>query len=336
MRPVDRPRKTKLEDLKVGMFVKLPGSWTSHNFVRSKFLIKDDTQIAKIAKSGIEVVIVDPLKSVIRPEVHKRPNYVPQKPAPKPKPKPWAPPLMPEDFSAFTKDPTVAPKRKASYTYEVALHVMDKLLKDPSVENITQFKEGVTDVVDLILEDEETSDHLLKITSHDQHTFTHSVNVGVMSVMLAKSLYGESSHHDMHELGAGFFLHDLGKVNLSEDLINKPGEFDEDERDQMQKHPLGGYQLLSDTDQLSPECKLIVMQHHERDDGSGYPQGLVGDEIHIYSRICAITDVFDGLTSRRPHKHSLQLYDALLLMKNEMSNKFNNEVFSEFVQLFRN
>ncbi len=336
MRPIDRPKKTAVNDLKVGMFVQLPGNWIKHSFVRSKFLIKDNTQISRIVNSGIRVVVVDPLKSLVSLETRKKPNYT-KKTIPVPKPdKAWGPPLMPADYSDVIKDATMAPKRKASYLYEVSQHVMDKVLKSPTVENITQFKAGVSEMVDLIMADNETASHLLKITSHDHYTFTHSVNVGVMSVLLTKALYGESTPHDVQELGAAFFLHDIGKVNVPDTIINKTGKLDDDERAEMQKHPLGGYQILSDTDHLSPECKIIVMQHHERDDGQGYPQGLQGEEIHVYGRICAVADVFDALTSRRSYKPSLPLFDALVLMKYEMGSHFNSEIFSEFVQLFKN
>ncbi len=335
MRPIDRPIKTKVADLKVGMFVQLPGNWTNHSFVRSKFLIKDQSQITRIIRSGISDVIVDPVKSLIRPEIRKKPNYIKKVSVVEAPPKISGPPLMPVNYSDFIHDSKVTPKRKASYLYEVSLHVMDKVLKAPSAENIEQFKQGVSEMVDLILADDETASQLLRITSHDHYTFTHSVNVGIMSVLLTKALYGGSSPHDIQELGAAFFLHDLGKVNIPDSVINKAGKLDDQELKLMREHPLNGYQILSDTDQLSPECKIIIMQHHERDDGTGYPQGLQGDKIHVYGRICAIADVFDALTSRRSYKPSLSLYDSLVIMKYEMGSHFNAEIFAEFVQLFK-
>jgi len=313
------------------MYVQLSGSWITHSFVRNSFLIRDATQLAKLARSGLKEVIVHPLKSTVRPELKREPNYVRQ---PEQK-KTWEVPLMPEGFEEILHDASIPPERKASFIYDTSLDVMDKLLQIPSVENIIQFKDGVANMVDHILDDSETSSQLLRITNHDFYTYTHSVNVGVLSVLLTKALYGSSSPHDMQELGAAFFLHDLGKVNVPDAVINKPGRLNDEELKVMREHPLGGYQILSDTDQLSPECKIIVMQHHERDDGQGYPQGLRGEEIHVYGRICSIADVFDALTSRRPYKKPLSLFDTLLLMKGEMKSHFHPEIFSEFVQLFK-
>ncbi|MEA3288518.1 MAG: HD-GYP domain-containing protein [Candidatus Marinimicrobia bacterium] len=336
MRPIDRPTKIKIEDLRIGMFVELPGNWLNHSFVRSSFLVKHQSQLTKIAQSGIETVVVHPVKSLVRPEPKKKqPNYIKKSPVEIEATREEGPSLIPEGYSDFLQDSTIEPKRKASYLHEVSLDIMDKVLKAPSVENITHFKAGISEMVDLIMADDETASHLLKITSHDHYTFTHSVNVGVLSVLLTKAIYGNSSHHDLQELGAAFFLHDLGKVYVPDSLINKPGKLNEEEWKLMQNHPLGGYQILSDTDHLSPECKIIVMQHHERDNGTGYPQGLRGDEIHVYGRICAIADVFDALTSRRSYKPSMPLYDALMLMKYEMGSHFNADLFAEFVQLFK-
>lgn len=314
------------------MFIQLSGNWVEHSFVRNSFLLKKPAQILKLAKNGVKDVLVHPLKSTILPVAEKKPNYVPPPPPPK---KVWDPPLLPENFSEVIQDSTTPPDRKAGFIYKASLDVMDTLLKSPTTDNITQFKDGVSEMVDLILDDNETASQLLKITSHDYYTFTHSVNVGVLSVLLTKALYGNSSPHDMHELGAAFFLHDLGKINIPDALITKPGILNEQERLVMQEHPRNGYQILDDTNHLSPECKIIVMQHHERADGSGYPQGLKGDDIHAYGRICSIVDVFDALTSKRPYKEALSLYDALSIMKNQMGHHFNPEIFTEFVQLFR-
>jgi len=313
------------------MYVELPGSWVQHSFVRGSFLIKDAGQIQKIKRSGITEVVYSPAKSTFRPEISKTPTYIKVE-TPK---KVWDPPLMPKDFSAILNDSSVAPERKSRYIYDASLDVMNKLLSEPSVDNITQFKEGVSEMVDHILVDDDTAGCLLNITSHDYYTFTHSVNVGILSILLIKALYGKSSPHDLHELGASFFLHDIGKVNVPEALINKPGRLNDEELLVMQEHPLNGYQILSDTDHLSPESKIIVMQHHERNDGSGYPQGLSGNEIHIYGRICSITDVFDALTSERSYKPAHSLYEALRIMKGEMRDHFSPELFGEFVGLFR-
>jgi HD-GYP domain-containing protein (c-di-GMP phosphodiesterase class II) len=102
----------------------------------------------------------------------------------------------------------------------------------------------------------------------------------------------------------------------------------------MKAHPYQGYKILKETEQLTEECRIIAMQHHERDDGTGYPNCLKGTDIHVYGRICCIADVYDALTSERPYKQRLKPFEALKLMKEQMINHFHKELFDKFVLLF--
>ena len=156
----------------------------------------------------------------------------------------------------------------------------------------------------------------------------------MLAVSLAKTLFAKSDHHDMHALGAGFFLHDIGKVYINEAIINKPGKLTEEEMNQMRKHPSLGFELLNETKQISDESRMVVLQHHERANGTGYPQKMRGDEIHIYGRICSVADVFDALVSKRPYKKKLGPFEALNVMKNEMLDHFHKDIFEKFVLLF--
>lgn len=97
-----------------------------------------------------------------------------------------------------------------------------------------------------------------------------------------------------------------------------------------------GFKLLTETNQLTEELKLIVLQHHEKVNGSGYPKGLRADDIHIYARICAIADVFDALTARRPYRTPLSTFEALKYMRDEMiPHHLDHQLFEKFVLLFR-
>ena len=223
-------------------------------------------------------------------------------------------------------------------TGEVELYLLKKIVsavEDPKAENVGEAKKGIAEVVDLIVADDETAFHLLRISSHDFYTYTHSVNVGVLSILLSKALFKKSDAHDMHELGAGFFLHDIGKVRVDPAIINKPGRLTEDEMKIMRTHPYQSYKILSETNHLTEECKIIALQHHEREDGKGYPRRLKGDEIHVYGRIGCISDVYDALTAERSYKPKLTPFEALKIMKEEMIEHFHKDVFEKFVLLFK-
>jgi len=173
--------------------------------------------------------------------------------------------------------------------------------------------------------------YLVKITDHDLYTYTHSVNVGILSLLLAKRYLGSFSDHDLRELGVGFFLHDLGKTRIDPAILNKQGRLTEKERLEVQKHPQDGFDILKEVDQVSHESKTIILQHHERDDGSGYPNGLKGDEIHLYARICSLADVYDALTCDRPYRNKLSPFMALKLIKRELLGHVQKSLFEGFV-----
>lgn len=230
------------------------------------------------------------------------------------------------------KMPTVE-RAQAIHTHSVDL--MKGLWQNPTGEKISEFKKTVFGVVDVVFSDNAINSQLLKITSYDYDTYIHSVNVGVLAISLAKEILRKQDRHDMHALGAGFFLHDVGKVYIDEAIINKPGKLTEEEMNTMRKHPAMGFKLLNETKQISIESRLIVLQHHERHNGMGYPRKLRGEDIHIYGRICSVADVFDALVSKRPYKAQLKSFDALKLMKEEMLDHFHKDVFEKFVLLFK-
>ena len=317
-------------DLKVGMYVMLPAKWISHPFLKSNFKVTSKSDIAKIIDAGFTEIQIDLDKSIIKeeriivPEQHLMTS-----------PKKWEPEeIVPKDLIEVIKHKDVPPEDRALVVKKCSRILMNRLLEDPTAENIREAKRGIFHMVDLIIADSETSECLLSITDHDLYTYTHCVNVGFLSILLAKQLFKGSARHNMRELGAGFFLHDLGKVSIDADILNKKGKLNGSEMLMIRQHPSEGAKILSRTKHLTREAHYIVTQHHEREDGSGYPRGLKGADIHLYARICSIADVYDALTSERSYKEKLPPFDALRLMREEMLQHFQRDLFEKFVMLF--
>jgi HD-GYP domain-containing protein (c-di-GMP phosphodiesterase class II) len=322
-------KKVKIDDLKVGMYIILPTSWLNHPFAKNEFSIKDQEQIRKIRDCGFKEVIIDTSKSRVTEAKQK-----PAKPKPENTVKTQSISVVPNELIETIHDAKLPAQEKAKAVQKHSINMIRNLLYNPSAENIRYVKKGVAEVVDLILTDDDTSYYLTNIISHDFNTYTHSVNVGFLAVLLSKALFRKSTAHDMHELGVGFFLHDLGKVHVDQAIINKQGILTDEEMEQMRQHPVMGYKILLDAQQLTNECKKIVMQHHERFNGAGYPKKLKGEEIHIYGRMCSIADVFDSLTTDRPYRKKMNSFKALKLMKKEMIEHFQKDLFEQFVLLF--
>ncbi len=318
-------KKINIKDLQKGMHVILPNNWFAHPFLKNEFVIESQSQISKIIGAGIkEVKIKVSDISSVNENSQVEKNTVIQKQES----------VRPPELQEIIADNKITPGKKARLVFQQSVVMMTRLMDNPSAENIQEAKKGVAEIVDLILTNDSTNEHLLNLTTHDYSTYVHSVNVGVLGISIAKRIYRNSTGHDMHELGAAFFLHDLGKVNIDLNIINKPGALTEDEVVQMRKHPEYGYDILSQTNQLTEECRTIVLQHHERYNGSGYPLGLKGEEIHPYGRICSLADVFDALNSDRPYRKGLGPYASLKIMKEEMLSHFQKDLFEKFVMLF--
>jgi HD-GYP domain-containing protein (c-di-GMP phosphodiesterase class II) len=320
----------KTTDVKKGMYVILPLSWHEHPFLKNQFIVKSDADVEKIQALKIREIKVDPARyeNMERdtPQDAARQNREKGEAA-------WK--VVPDALRTAIRDTQAPPERKAVLIRQESVAMMKNLLDDPTADNIREAKKGISEIVHLILKEEQTLHYLLNITSHDHYTYTHSVSVGILAVALAKSLFKDANNHDIHALGAGFFLHDLGKVGIDNNIINKPGKLDDEEMREMRRHPPLGFKLLHDTRQLTDESKTIVLQHHERVDGTGYPKGLRGNDIHVYARICAIADVYDALTSDRPYRNKMPPFDALKLMREQMMHHFQRDLFEQFVLLFK-
>ena len=312
-------RAVKAEDLRVGMYVMLGEKAHMLPLFEEEFKISSDKQIINMIDKGVTFVDVDVDQSDVEVPL---PDFNPIE-------------SVGQELRETIEDASAPPETKAKAVYDHSIKMMKHVIEEPTAENILSGKRVIYDIVDLILADDDMAACLTQITSHDYYTYTHSVNVGMLGILLIKSVFRGSTTHNMQELGAGFFLHDLGKCHVPADLINKPGKLTGEEFEEMKKHPAYGQEILAETNHLTEECGHIIVQHHEREDGSGYPLGLQGYRIHIYARICSIADVYDALTSARAYKEKLPTFEALRIMKEEMITHFHRELFDEFVMLFK-
>ncbi len=162
--------------------------------------------------------------------------------------------------------------------------------------------ESVTTIVDEILNGKIPSGGLAEISAADSYTFAHSIDVCAFSVYMGIN-YGYKKK-DLLTLGIGSILHDLGKTKVSPEILNKPGPLTDEEFNEVKNHPAWGYDMLTEgaSGQVSDNSLEIVLNHHERHDGSGYPRGLKEKEIGDMAGICAISDVYNAMTTERVYR----------------------------------
>lgn len=237
------------------------------------------------------------------------------------------------ELTNLVKNPTIKSEKKAEAVYSSCKLIMKKAFDDPRSTFINQTMSVVMPTVDLIIANDQATKHLVKLTAHDNRTYVHSTNVGIFSIALARIFLGTGNTHDMHRLGLGFFLHDLGKCKIPLEILNKPGAFTPEERTIMNRHPEEGVKLLKESGYATEEAEIIILQHHERDDGKGYPYGLIGKEIHPYARICRLADVYEALTSDRPYHKKHTTFEALKLIQ-EILGDLDQNLIRCFIRLF--
>ncbi|MBI5642367.1 MAG: HD-GYP domain-containing protein [Deltaproteobacteria bacterium] len=193
-----------------------------------------------------------------------------------------------------------------------------------------QVHETVGEMVDSIFRNQNALTSLARLKSFDDYTFAHSVNVCILSLTMGRQIgLGES---ELHDLGVGAILHDIGKMLVPESILKKPGALSEAEFGVMRKHTSLGGDLLYKTRDISDESRYISLHHHEKFDGSGYQDSLKGGEIHIFARIACVADVYDAMTSNRVYQKGMLPEVALKKMYALRGNHFDPELVDRLVK----
>ncbi|XEC96428.1 HD-GYP domain-containing protein [Paenibacillus tarimensis] len=149
---------------------------------------------------------------------------------------------------------------------------------------------------------------LLLLNTKDDYTYQHSVQVGMLSYYIAKWL--DYDEHTALRIGKAGFLHDIGKSKIDLNILNKPGKLTEEEFEQIKQHPLFGYEIINNSfrDDL---IALAALQHHERMNGTGYPNGMSGERIHPAAKIVAVADIYSAMISTRVYREKRDLMFVL-------------------------
>jgi len=173
--------------------------------------------------------------------------------------------------------------------------------------------------------------NLVDIKSMDNYTYQHCVNVAILSLIIGIGL--KLPKRELINLCVGALVHDIGKVFVPKEIINKNGALTTNEYGLIKEHPKKGYDYLGEHYELKSVCKIITRQHHERVDGNGYPEGLKADKINYLSRIVTIADVYDALTSDRSYRRAMCASDALEYIMANAGSMFDYDMVVIFTKL---
>lgn len=234
----------------------------------------------------------------------------------------------------ITQDPSLAVSVRSQIIYETSVELVNELLAEPDLSSKTPRLEQISRAVTtLTLNDPGSFAHLFTASHHDFYTATHMVNVATWMVPLAYAM----GFHDIGQLNhlcqAGI-LHDIGKIYVPSDVLNKKGRLSDGEWNQIRRHPELGCEHLKSYDNIPPLVYTVTRQHHERLDGSGYPDRLKGDQIDIFARICAVVDSFDAMTAFRPFKErTMSVSQAVDVIVAETPSKYDQAVVDAWIGL---
>lgn len=202
-------------------------------------------------------------------------------------------------------------KLKAAFLRELTKMTVRDVLDDPvNSARMMSLKNVINYSIDFILQNSNAFHSLMIIQSHDFYTYIHSVNVCTLCIGLGTSI-GLPLYPDLYILGLGGILHDMGKKNIDTMILNKPEPLNTEEFETIRQHVRFGAELLRGHTDIPDEAVRMVLEHHERLNGSGYPKGISGDNISMFGRIAQIVEVYDAMTTDFPYRKKYRPFDAL-------------------------
>lgn len=236
------------------------------------------------------------------------------------------------NITTILKDESIPPRTKAGIVYDSTKLLVKDVLTNPTLnENVRRSQKIVESSVSYILRGKDAFHNLLRVMSFDYYTYTHSVNVCTFAVAFARFV-GIKDEEALNNLGTGALLHDVGKTKISDRILNKRSKLTPLEMELVKRHPQWGVELMQETNLIPADAYLPIIQHHERENGRGYPRGLRGNDIHIFGRLVGIADCFDALTTHRVYQPAMETFPALRILF-QQEEAFDRELLEKFARL---
>lgn len=319
--------KVAVADLREGMYVsELDRPWLESPFLFQGFMIEDREVLAQLQQL-CEYVVIDSLQSHpdVRPRLQGMAPY-----GPSAAPVGYAPEEKRTEaqlYSAYRAD-----LHAARQVHRRARSYVDSSLGDVArgePPDTAAAQDVVKNMIDRILHNAHAMMWLTYMKSRDEYTASHCLNVAILAINFGRFLSLERETLEL--LGLGALLHDMGKMRIPPEILNKPGRLTREEFAVMRRHPEEGYALLKDDESLPQEVLEVVLYHHERSTGKGYPVGLSGEAISLITKIASIVDVYDAITSDRCYHDGISPYQALQNMIN-WAGEFDKELMEQFIK----
>lgn len=230
-----------------------------------------------------------------------------------------------DEFSEGIEMEETVPYENVKKMKDELKNQFDNIQKTKSLGlNMKMINGTVQDLMDVMLGQRNLVYSVSQLRSMNEYLYEHSINVAISCIYTGILL--QYNKMDLFKLGLGALLHDIGKVFVEKSILDKEGPLSDEEMEVIKTHPNDGYRFIADYygDEISPQSKQIILQHHEKWNGSGYPNQMAGEAIYQMARICSIADTFDAMNANRFHQESLPLH-----MVSEYINSLGNIAFDQ-------
>jgi putative nucleotidyltransferase with HDIG domain len=237
---------------------------------------------------------------------------------------------MESELPTLLRDENISAATKAGIMYVTSKAIVESIFDNPTFgQNIKRSEQLVEHTVRFLTAGPEAFRDLLTLSDEDYKLYSHSVNVCTFSLGLAQQI-GVRDGKTLEALGIGAMLHDIGKTRIDARVMRKRTALSHEEYELMKRHVELGVQILRETNVIPEAAYIPVWLHQEREDGSGYPRGLHGSEIHLFGKIAAIADTFDAMTTHRVYRRGIPTFETLKLM---LAMPFDQVLLREFISL---
>ena len=322
-------KRISVRQLTVGMHIKeFCGSWMEHPFIRASFVLSNAKDLNVILASSIKEVWIDSSKGL---DVPASVPAVSEKQAE-------------IEIDAALEQVVLGGRRAVRLSIEHEMERAALICSQSKQAMVSMFEEvrmgnsvdagGARDLVeeisDSVMRNPSALISLARLKTVDDYTYLHSVAVCAMMVVLAKQLGLDEAKTRL--AGLAGLMHDLGKAAMPPAVLNKPGKLTAAEFEIIKSHPVKGHAMLLMSDNIDTDTLDVCLHHHEKMDGSGYPEGLKGDAISLMAKMGAVCDVYDAITSNRPYKTGWDPAESLRKMAEWSNGHFDQKVFQAFVK----
>ncbi|ALN21542.1 metal dependent phosphohydrolase [Ectopseudomonas mendocina] len=321
-------KRIAVADLRIGMYVQeFCGSWMDHPFWKSKFLLNSPQDLQRIRASSIGELWIDVSKGL---DVEAGAVVSTEAEAQKEVEATLMAAVQPRSTAlSASMDAELERAAKLCARSKQAVLSMFGDARMGKALNFEQAESLVEEISDSVMRHPNALISLARLKHADEYTYMHSVAVCALMIALARQLgLGEGA---VREAGLAGLLHDVGKMAIDQDVLNKPGKLSDAEFSAVRRHPEAGGKILLAGKQVSALVLDVCLHHHEKVDGSGYPHGLQGEQISLFARMGAVCDVYDAITSNRPYKQGWDPAESIRKMA-EWKGHFDEEVFQAFVK----